>query len=334
MTKLNNKTILIIALAAVFLASVGIFYGMKFAGEKSAKQVADKTVTYINANLLSEGNPATFVSMVEENGIYKLKVKVGTAEPEVYVTKNGKLLFVQGVIDMEPAAASTTAESQTENNTTTVTCETLTKAEKPILEAFVVSNCPYGLQMQRVLSEIVKNIPSLTANIKVEYIGAVANNKITSMHGDAEAQENLRQICLRQEQPTKYWNYVSCYIKAGDSAGCLTSAEIDKTKLTACTTDSSKGLAYAQADFTAAAKYNVGGSPTLIINGEDYNTPQVPIEFNFGGRTAEAVKTIICCGVQTKPDVCSQALTTSAAAASFSETYTGSGASSNSANCQ
>jgi len=40
------------------------------------------------------------------------------------------------------------------------------------------------------------------------------NNTIKSMHGAAEAQENLRQICIREEQSGKYWDYVRCYIEA------------------------------------------------------------------------------------------------------------------------
>jgi hypothetical protein len=33
----------------------------------------------------------------------------------------------------------------------------------------------------------------------------VKNGKIASMHGDEEAKENLRQICIREEQKDKYW---------------------------------------------------------------------------------------------------------------------------------
>ena len=93
-----------------------------------------------------------------------------------------------------------------------------------------------------------------------------------------EAQENLRQICLREEQPTKFWNYLSCYMKKasgtlpngmplGDSTGCQASTGIETAKLSACVSDSSRGLAYAQKDFDLADKYNASGSPTLILNG-------------------------------------------------------------------
>ena len=77
------------------------------------------------------------------------------------------------------------------------------------------------------------------------------------MHGPEEAQENLRQICIREEQPAKYWNYISCYMKKttataasgmplGDSTGCQASTGVDTAKLNACVSDPSRGLAYAK----------------------------------------------------------------------------------------
>jgi hypothetical protein len=290
------------------------------------KQVSDKTVTFINENLIAEGMVASYVDITEESGVYKLKVKIGNEEPELYVTKDGKLLFIQGVVDTQPEDVSTNTEEGTK--ATADTCETLTKVEEPILEAFVVANCPYGLQMQRIMAEIVKNIPSLAANMRVEYIGAIVDNKITSMHGDVEAQENLRQICLREEQASKYWSYVDCYMQEGKSADCLTTAKIDGTKLNSCMTDTTKGIKYAQADFDLASQHSVTGSPTLFLNGKKVS------EFDFGGRTAEAVKTIICCGAAETPDVCSQSLETSSSAVSFSKTYTNSDSASNAASCQ
>ena len=183
--------------------------------------------------------------------------------------------------------------------------------------------------MQRILAEVVSNAPSLADSIKVRYIGTIESGKITSMHGDAEAQENLRQICIREEQAAKYWAYVSCYIKAsGSTDSCLASAAVDTAKLNTCMTDATKGLVYAQADFDKAGTYGVSGSPTMIMNGKTVS------EFDFGGRTADAVKTLLCCGFTTKPSACSTALNTAQAATSFSATYAGSGASTGTAaNC-
>jgi len=44
-------------------------------------------------------------------------------------------------------------------------------------------------------------------------------------------------------------------------------------------------------------------------------------EFDFGGRTAEAVKTVVCCAFQDKPAFCDTTLNTESANTSFSPTY-------------
>jgi len=314
-----------IIIAGIFIAGAFVYINQGKIGEPvseeglSAQQIAEKAIDYINKNkdTLTGGNTASLLNIAEEGSIYKIRLKVGENEFDSYVTKDGKYLFPGGY-NLEE---ETKEESSTEQPKK-MTCEDIKKVEKPFLEAFVVSKCPYGLQMQRILNEIVKNIPSLANNIKVEYIGSVQGDKITSMHGDSEAQENLRQICLREEQSDKYWSYIDCHIKKGEVGGCLTNVSIDTGKLIACMQDSSRGLKYAKADFDLGGKYQVSGSPTLILEGEKVS------EFDFGGRTAQAVKTLLCCGFQNLPDICSQKLTEEQAATGFSETYSQSSGSS------
>ena len=185
------------------------------------------------------------------------------------------------------------------------TCANMTKSDKPILEAFVVSMCPYGLQLQRIMINMISQSREVQKYLKVRYIGSVANNTLTSMHGDEEAKENLRQICIREEQSVKYWDYVSCYIKEGNSTNCLKSESIDEGKLNACTNDTSRGLAYAQMDFDEANKFKIDGSPTLLMGDKIVN------EFDFAsnttdGRSPEALKEMLCCAFNTKPKFCSQ----------------------------
>jgi len=288
----------------------------------TSQQVGEKVINYINANkdTVTGGLAASLSSIAEEGEIYKIKLKIGEQEYDSYVTKDGKFLFPQAY-DLEPKP-QTQAPATQEPQAPKASCEDLKKSENPVLEAFVVSQCPYGLQMQRILNEIVKNIPSLAENMKVKYIGAVEGDKITSMHGDEEAQENLRQICVREEQGDKYWNYIACHIQKGDVDGCLASANIDKEKLSGCMSDTAKGLKYAKEDFDLQNKYQVTGSPTLFLNGEKVS------EFDFGGRTAEALKTLLCCGFKSEPNSCSQKLTEDSAATGFSETYSQSSGSS------
>ncbi|OGI15783.1 hypothetical protein A3K63_00205 [Candidatus Micrarchaeota archaeon RBG_16_49_10] len=199
-------------------------------------------------------------------------------------------------------------------------CESVKKVDEPVLEAFVVSYCPYGLQMQRVLTEVQKTIGK-DVDIKVRYIGAVVDGKITSMHGEQEATENHRQICMREEQASKYWDYISCFIKAGETDPCLDEAKIDKAKLTSCMSDANKGLKYAQVDFDGQNKYGVSGSPTLILNGEKAS------EFDFGGRSVQGVGSMLCCSMNKRSSGCDIQVSTDQAATGFSQTYSAGGGS-------
>lgn len=281
----------------------------------TAQVAGQKVIDYINNNYLKDGEKISLTESVRTNNLYKIKFSYKDQENEGYVTMDGKLLFPVGPgmpVDLEKAVeGGDTGESGQK------TCEEIKKSDQAFLEAFVVSQCPYGLQMQRVLAETIKNIPALKNSVKVKYIGSIADNKVVSMHGEKEAEENLRQICIREETD-RYWDYVSCYMKKGESDNCMTLTGINKNNISACAADGQRGLKYAKADFDSANIYGATGSPTLIFNQEKSS------EFWFGGRTAEAVKTLICCGFQTKPGFCSQALSQDSAASGFSESYKGS----------
>lgn len=332
MFKMSKNTMLIgVAVIAIIIVGVLILAdGKSFSIPgfgKSDDAKAKIAIEYLNKNVLS-GQTASLEGVSRESGLIKIKLKIGETAYDSYISNDGKLLFAQAIeikAGDEKAAAGTDTTDTTKE--TAKTCEDLKKTDKAELEAFVVSQCPFGLQMQRVLADVVKNAPALASNIKVRYMGEVANGKITSMHGDKEAQENLKQICIREEQASKYWAYVSCYMKAGETDSCLTSTGIDKAKLTKCTTDANKGLAYAKVDFDLNTKYSVTGSPTLILNGESVS------EFDFGGRTSDALKSVICCGSKTQDASCSKTLSKESAASSFSETYSSGTGSTGAANC-
>jgi len=315
-------TILLIVILVGMGRTQASFLGLSF---KSGQKVAQQAVEFINKNML-QGQTAVLGDVKAVSDVYEFKMKIGEQEYTSYVTKDGKYLFTSGV-DMSPATSTANnTPTTTEAAAAKQTCEDLIKTEAPVLEAFVVSKCPFGLQMQRILSEVVKSIPEVAKYIKVEYIGEVSGNKVTSMHGDEEAQENLRQVCIREEQANKYWDYIACHIKKGDIDSCLTQAGINQTQLNTCMTDTNKGLVYIKKDFERQDKFSVTGSPTLVLDDKTVS------EFDFGGRTAEALKTVLCCGFNNQPSFCSQKLTTDQAATSFSETYGASGSAS-SGNC-
>ncbi len=213
------------------------------------------------------------------------------------------------------------------------------------LEAFVVSYCPFGVQMQRILEQVVPVMGS-DIPITIRYIGDVVNDQVTAMHGEREATENLRQICIREEQGDKYWNYVGCFIKAGDVESCLVSAGINQNMLESCMSNPEHGVEYAKVDFElehaawekcTTCRGPTLASPQLTFNGElvsefDYSG-RTAEGIDYGGRTAEAIKQLICASFEVEPASCSEQLPTEQAATSFSETYSQSGSTGGSGSC-
>ncbi|MFA5878192.1 MAG: hypothetical protein WC845_02380 [Candidatus Staskawiczbacteria bacterium] len=336
----KHNLALSIIIAVVIIAIIALsIYVFAFKGDIkvfgarniSLKAAGEKVVAYINSDILQGKGTATLTESSETNGLYKLKLTLGDASQtaEAYVTKDGKFLFP--IMTGYPIDLDATAGDPGNGNggtPATASCDSVKKADKPVLEAFVVSQCPYGVQMQRVFAKAIEEAPALKDSLKIRYIGTIEGGKVIAMHGDAEAQENLRQICIRDEQASKYWKYISCYMKAGDVEGCLTSTGIDKNKLAGCISTESRGLAYAKEDFDLTAQYSISGSPTMILGGDQIS------ESGFGGRTADAAKSIVCCAFNSQPDFCSQTLSQDAAATSFSENYSsGSGAPNSGAGC-
>lgn len=342
-----NKNQALVGIAVLAIAITGILIFANSAGGTnnvlsflklnpgmSTAAIAKQSVDYLNKSVLQQGQTASLISATQESGVVKMKIKIADKEYDSYATSDGKLLFPEAFTIDTATATKTTAQATPATQATTtgaITPANVTKVAKTMLEAYVVSSCPFGLQIQRALSEAIKNVPSLAQYVTVRYIGSVSGNTITSMHGTEEAQENLRQICIRDEQQSKYWNYVSCYMKKatgtaangmpyGDSKTCQATAGIDTTKLNACVADSARGLSYAKADFAAGAKLDVQGSPTLALNGA------VISEDAFGGRSADSMRNIICSSSSTEPDFCKTKLDTTSATYSFSLTYAAPGA--------
>lgn len=329
---MNRNTILVcIAVIAIIIVGGLIFVksnsGFSFPTifGMSDKAIGEKVVKYINDNQLAS-TPASVVGVSQVSGLVKVRIKIGTNEFDSYATKDGSLLFPQA-FEMDPKKTSASTDTNASANNSAPT--EVTKTANPMLEAFVVSRCPYGIQMQRAMADAVKNMPALGQYMKVRYMGTVSGNTITAMHGDAEAKENLRQICIREEQPAKYWNYISCDMKAvGTEKSCEQSTGVDSAKLSACISDINRGVAFAKKDFDLSDKYNVSGSPTLVLNGA------LILDSGYGGRSSDGVKSMICAGFETPAGFCSTKLNTAQAAVSFSATYEGAGSANNDTSCQ
>lgn len=303
--KLNWSMIAIVAALAGILLLVKTFRG-------KTDEFKNKTIPAAIKKVLNSPDTKFEISAVKEtSGVYEFQLKMQNQTYTSYITKDGKVLFTSGV-KIDDTGKTPAASTQEQKK---LTAADLKKSDKPVLTAFVVANCPYGLQTQRLFKKVMEEAPGMADSLAIKYIGAITDGKITAMHGDEEAKENMRQICIRDEQKNLYWPYVNCYMKEGKTDACLVEVGVDTAMMTACAEDPKRGNAFAQKDFDAGTKLNVSGSPTLVLN-----DTQVVSEFDFGGRVPNSVKTIVCGGSKTPGEYCSKDISTKEVAVSMSLT--------------
>src|SRR3989339_677119 len=97
------------------------------------------------------------------------------------------------------------------------------KSDRPKVELFIMSYCPYGLQMQKAYLPVMKLL-SKKADMDIKWVNYI-------MHEKKEIEENNVQYCIQKEQSDKYVAYAECFTVNGVSTTCLQTAKVDTTKL-------------------------------------------------------------------------------------------------------
>lgn len=114
---IKNLILISIVIAGLLIAGALIYLNQGKVTEEvseglSPQQVAEKAINYINQNILAEGLTASLISVGEENGVYKIHLKIGEEEYDSYTTKDGKFLFPEGYdLEETPTAQNTEDES-------------------------------------------------------------------------------------------------------------------------------------------------------------------------------------------------------------------------------
>lgn len=311
-----KKFILLTAVLAVVLA--GCTIGGKQEVVLKPAEAAQKAEKFINDNFMKPGDKAVISNPVLEDGLYKFDVKLPTGKTvQSYISLNGEKIFPQAVslASTTDQQVNATADQTQSPSATDQKAVSVPKTDKPVVEAFVMSYCPYGTQIEKGLLPVVEALGN-KINFAVKFVNY-------SMHGEKEVKENLNQYCIQTEQSSKFDNYLKCFLNSSDASSCYKTAGVDETKLTACATkidtkyDITKNLndkttwvgSYPPFNIDKAEneKYNVQGSPTLIINGQEAQA----------GRDSASLLKAICGAFKTAPAECSKQLSSATPAPGF-----------------
>ncbi len=299
-----------IIIAGVCITGAVIYINQGKVGILSSQEAAQIAIDFINQNMLQEGMEASLINVIEENGLYKFHFKIGEQEFDSYVTKNGKFLFIEG-INLDPGSVDEKEEEASQE---------IPKRDAPDVKLFVMSYCPFGLQAQKMFLPVYDLLKD-KAKIEVYFVNYI-------MHEKKEIDENLRQYCIQKEQKEKYAIYLGCFVKDGDFEKCLSEVDIDKAKLATCIseTDTKYNITTQYNDKSTwlngrfpkfdihtdltdlNEKYEVGGSPTTVINDK---------VVNISPRSPEKFKETICQAFTSQPQECSQSLSNNVPSSGF-----------------
>lgn len=309
-SKPKAKVTLLLAclVAGVIIGMVvsSVVFGTGGKAVLSKSEVGNKTLTVVK-NIQEQQGSGIQTSLLDigeyGNNLYivNLSMTLGTQTQlvSVYVTKDGKLIPQSQsafAIDIVEETKNASQATTTPTSTPTPTPTGYPKSTKPNVKFFVMSFCPYGQQAETALKPVADLLGN-KAEMEPHFIVSVSGNAVSSLHGENEAAEDMRQACILKYAKDKWWEYVSyvnsnctrttistCWEQAADNAG------IDKSNITACYENEGIGL------MRADSAYGVGNSPTIYINDRLYN----------GDRTPAAFKEAICSAFSSPPAECSQ----------------------------
>lgn len=278
-------------------------------------EVKTKMEKFVNENLTQGQGTVIIKEVKEEGGLYKLTIDNGQGQTfDSYASLDGTMLFPQGfnLAEAEKQMAEAKAKEAAAKEQA---LKEMVKNDKPVVEAFVMSHCPYGTQIEKGLIPVVEALGD-KIDFQIKFVDY-------AMHGDKEISEELNQYCINKNTPEKYLSYLKCFLEAGDGEKCLADNEIDTKALSACVkeTDGTYKItanAKDQSTFKGSyptfnifkednEKYGVGGSPTLVVNGKTVETAR---------DSASLLKTI-CNGFTAAPEECNAELSATSPSAGF-----------------
>ncbi len=181
---------------------------------------------------------------------------------------------------------------------------TIEKSEKPKVNLFVMSFCPYG----NLAEDTIKPVIDLLGD-KVEwnlnYVVSVNGTTISSLHGQPETDQNVRELCVQDlYDSAKMWDFI-LYVNenCGSNGSCweagANSLGIDTALVSTCLTERTLELMSAEAKI--AGEFGAQASPTFFINGTKDNSI-----YSYGN--PNAVKEAICSAFVEAPEKCATEL--------------------------
>jgi glutaredoxin len=172
--------------------------------------------------------------------------------------------------------------------------------DKVKMEFYVMSQCPYGTQVQLGVAPALRKMKNYV-DFSMDYIATqTPDGEFKCLHKEPECKGNIAQLCLMKHAPDKWIDAVTCMAEdmrgiPDNYAECAEKAGIDVAAVKACY-EGQEGKDLLAASSKKAKERGARGSPTIFINDKPYR----------GGRTEQAFTTAVCLELpeEDRPDFC------------------------------
>ncbi len=160
--------------------------------------------------------------------------------------------------------------------------------DKVKVEFYVMSQCPYGVQVEEAIKPVLDQIGPYV-DFHLDFIANdLGNGNFRSLHGQAEVEGNIVQLCAFKHNPDLAMEMVSCMNQ--NSRGipsnwekCASDKGLDVESIRTCY-EGGEGAGLLSSSVVRSQSVGAQGSPTMFINGKPYS----------GERSAYAFKQAIC----------------------------------------
>jgi hypothetical protein len=281
---------IVMGILALFLIFANFSGG--FTGNVSKDVAAANLMKFLVGNVQGD---ITLLDVTKDNGFYRVDVEYQENTIPLYVTMDGKYMAsLQSLVFEDSSPVE------------------IPKSEKPKVELFVMSFCPYGNVAEDTMLPVY-NLLKDKVDWKIHYIVSVSGDVVDSLHGQPEVDQDVREVCvLNNYGMPAFWNFMT-YVNenCGSDGSCWEAAAlangIDANVIETCANDD--GLDLMKAEATASNEAGVSGSPTLIINGVESSNV-----YQYGD--SELYKQTICSAFENTPAECSTQLESSSTTSS------------------
>lgn len=164
------------------------------------------------------------------------------------------------------------------------------------LEFYVMSQCPYGTQVEDAIAPVLKSLGNSVA-FSLNFIGGETSPGVfNSLHGANEVEGDKIQLCAAKISPDKYVDFIVCQNKEASKLttnweSCAAQTGIDAQKLQTCF-KGTEGTQLLSASIKASQAAKAGGSPTIYVNGKQYQ----------GARDSASFMRALCAGLSGHPE--------------------------------